>query len=205
MLFLAPHYPLAAALRQKVGALAGRSVVQARDVFDLGVLFAKSAGKVDALQSIHSRRRSSGRWASGSIRRRGRRWRFRNSQIPRHPGFIVGTGRAYSSRRASNASWRPRLPTARYWPASCTACAPDANGSLREGGTQGLVPSSPRWGRVKKVASRMTPTLAGNRSQGRSVGKSVSAVPGAPKCARRKSASKPVRPALDGYSQRLSS
>jgi hypothetical protein len=54
MPFLAPHYPLAAALRQKVGALAGRSVVQARDVFDLGVLFAKSGGKVDALQSIHS-------------------------------------------------------------------------------------------------------------------------------------------------------
>lgn len=38
MPFLAPHYPLPAALRQKVGALAGRSVVQARDVFDLGVL-----------------------------------------------------------------------------------------------------------------------------------------------------------------------
>jgi len=54
MPFLAPHYPLAAALRQKVGALAGRSVVQARDVFDLGVLFAHSGGKADALQSIRS-------------------------------------------------------------------------------------------------------------------------------------------------------
>jgi hypothetical protein len=54
MPFLAPHYPLAAALRQKVGALAGRSVIQARDVFDLGVLFAKSGGKVDALHSIRS-------------------------------------------------------------------------------------------------------------------------------------------------------
>jgi predicted nucleotidyltransferase component of viral defense system len=54
MAFLAPHYPLAAALRQKVGALAGRSVVQARDVFDLGVLFARSRAKVDALQSIRS-------------------------------------------------------------------------------------------------------------------------------------------------------
>ncbi|HEX9241476.1 MAG TPA: nucleotidyl transferase AbiEii/AbiGii toxin family protein [Anaeromyxobacter sp.] len=54
MPFLAPHYPLGAALRQKVGALAGRSVVQARDVFDLGVLFAKSGGKVEALQPIRS-------------------------------------------------------------------------------------------------------------------------------------------------------
>jgi hypothetical protein len=54
MPFLAPHYPLAAALRQKVGALAGRTVVQARDVFDLGVLFARSGGKLDALQPIRS-------------------------------------------------------------------------------------------------------------------------------------------------------
>ena len=54
MPFLVPHYPLAAAMRQKVGALAGRSVVQARDVFDLGVLFAKSGGNVEALQPIRS-------------------------------------------------------------------------------------------------------------------------------------------------------
>ena len=54
MPFLAPHYALATALRQKVEALAGRSVVQARDVFDLGVLFAKAGGKVDALQSTRS-------------------------------------------------------------------------------------------------------------------------------------------------------
>lgn len=54
MPFLASHYPLAAALRQKVRALAGRSVVQARDLFDLGVLFAKAGGKVEALQSIRS-------------------------------------------------------------------------------------------------------------------------------------------------------
>lgn len=54
MPFLAPHYPLAAAMRQKVGALAGRSFVQARDVFDLGVLFAKSGGQVDALRPIRS-------------------------------------------------------------------------------------------------------------------------------------------------------
>jgi Nucleotidyl transferase AbiEii toxin, Type IV TA system len=54
MPFLAPHYPLPAALRQKVGALAGRSVVQARDVFDLAVLLARSGGKVDALRPIRS-------------------------------------------------------------------------------------------------------------------------------------------------------
>jgi predicted nucleotidyltransferase component of viral defense system len=54
MPFLAPHYPLAAALRQKVAALAGRSVVQARDLFDLGVLFAKAGGNVEALQSIRA-------------------------------------------------------------------------------------------------------------------------------------------------------
>ena len=54
MPFLAPHYPLAAALRQKVGALAGRTIVQARDVFDLGVLFARSGGKVDALEPIRA-------------------------------------------------------------------------------------------------------------------------------------------------------
>ncbi len=42
---LARHYPLAAALRQKVGALTGRSTVQARDVFDLAVLLAKAGGE----------------------------------------------------------------------------------------------------------------------------------------------------------------
>ncbi|MGH7439829.1 MAG: nucleotidyl transferase AbiEii/AbiGii toxin family protein [Polyangiaceae bacterium] len=36
--FLATHYPLAAALAQKVDALAGRAVPQARDVFDLNHL-----------------------------------------------------------------------------------------------------------------------------------------------------------------------
>lgn len=54
MAFLAPHYPLAAALRQKVAALMGRSVVQARDVFDLGVLFARSGGSVEALKPVRS-------------------------------------------------------------------------------------------------------------------------------------------------------
>ena len=54
MPFLAPHYPLASALRQKVEALADRRVVQARDVFDLGVLFARSGAKVDALTPMRS-------------------------------------------------------------------------------------------------------------------------------------------------------
>ena len=35
---LLPHYPLPIAVRQKVGALAGRSATQARDVFDLYLL-----------------------------------------------------------------------------------------------------------------------------------------------------------------------
>jgi len=38
--FLATHYGLASALAQKVEALAGRATPQARDVFDLGLLFA---------------------------------------------------------------------------------------------------------------------------------------------------------------------
>lgn len=50
--FVAPHYPLDAAIRQKVGALVGRSIVQARDVFDLAVLFARAGGKLDALQPV---------------------------------------------------------------------------------------------------------------------------------------------------------
>jgi hypothetical protein len=41
MPLLACHYPLRAALTQKVGALIGRRTVQARDVFDLSVLFAQ--------------------------------------------------------------------------------------------------------------------------------------------------------------------
>lgn len=54
MPLLAPHYPLDAALRQKVGALVGRSSVQARDLFDLVVLLSRAAGKVDALRPIRS-------------------------------------------------------------------------------------------------------------------------------------------------------
>jgi Nucleotidyl transferase AbiEii toxin, Type IV TA system len=54
MPLLAPHYPLAAALRQKVGALVGRGTVQARDVFDLAVLLARAGGRVDALHPIRA-------------------------------------------------------------------------------------------------------------------------------------------------------
>ncbi len=54
MPLLAPHYPLEAALRQKIGALVGRSAVQARDMFDLAVLLAKAGGKVDALRSVRA-------------------------------------------------------------------------------------------------------------------------------------------------------
>lgn len=54
MPLLAPHYPLAAALRQKVGALVGRSIVQARDVFDLAVLFARAGGTAEVLGPIRS-------------------------------------------------------------------------------------------------------------------------------------------------------
>jgi hypothetical protein len=39
---VARHYPLGAALRQKVRALVGRSVVQARDVFDLSMLLTRA-------------------------------------------------------------------------------------------------------------------------------------------------------------------
>jgi len=49
---LVPHYPLDAALRQKVGAMANRRVAQARDVFDLALLFARAGGSVDALLAV---------------------------------------------------------------------------------------------------------------------------------------------------------
>ena len=51
---LAPHYPLAAAIRQKIGALIHRSTVQARDVFDLSVLVAKAGGNVEVLRSARA-------------------------------------------------------------------------------------------------------------------------------------------------------
>ena len=54
MPLLAPHYPLAPAMRQKVLALVGRSAVQARDVFDLGVLFARAGGNAAALRPVRA-------------------------------------------------------------------------------------------------------------------------------------------------------
>jgi predicted nucleotidyltransferase component of viral defense system len=48
---LVRHYPLEAALRQKVRALVGRASVQARDVFDLAVLMARAGERAtQALQ-----------------------------------------------------------------------------------------------------------------------------------------------------------
>ena len=44
------HYDAAAAFRQKVGALAGRPLPQARDVFDLHHLLATGAGAVHAVE-----------------------------------------------------------------------------------------------------------------------------------------------------------
>lgn len=53
--FLAPHYPLEPAIRQKVRALADRREVQARDVFDLGaVLIPRTGGDASALQADRS-------------------------------------------------------------------------------------------------------------------------------------------------------
>jgi Nucleotidyl transferase AbiEii toxin, Type IV TA system len=55
MPLLAPHYALSAAIRQKIGALVGRSTVQARDVFDLAVLLSKAGGKLDALRPVRAK------------------------------------------------------------------------------------------------------------------------------------------------------
>lgn len=49
---LANHYVLSTAVRQKVGALVHRSEVQARDVFDLSLLFAKSGGALQGLDDL---------------------------------------------------------------------------------------------------------------------------------------------------------
>jgi len=54
MLFLAPHYPLAAAIRQKVKALADRREAQARDVFDLGAVLLPRAGSKPDLRPVRS-------------------------------------------------------------------------------------------------------------------------------------------------------
>jgi hypothetical protein len=47
---LVRHYPAEAALRQKLGALVGRAAVQARDVFDLGVLLGRVPDPRHALE-----------------------------------------------------------------------------------------------------------------------------------------------------------
>ena len=53
--FLAPHYPLAPTVRQKVRALADRREVQARDVFDLGaVLIPRTGGATTPRQADRS-------------------------------------------------------------------------------------------------------------------------------------------------------
>jgi hypothetical protein len=51
---LLPHYPAAVAVVQKVRALAGRTEVQARDVFDLSVLFARLGDPSAALQAART-------------------------------------------------------------------------------------------------------------------------------------------------------
>lgn len=48
---LLPHYPAAVAIAQKVRALVGRTHVQARDLFDLSVLFARVGDPGAALRS----------------------------------------------------------------------------------------------------------------------------------------------------------
>jgi len=49
---LLPHYLVDEAIRQKVEALAGRPEVQARDVFDLSVLFSRSPSPATALAPV---------------------------------------------------------------------------------------------------------------------------------------------------------
>jgi len=55
IVFVAPHYPVRAAIEQKVRALVGRVATQARDVFDLAVLFSmseSSTGSLDAVRNL---------------------------------------------------------------------------------------------------------------------------------------------------------
>jgi len=60
---VATHYPVAAALRQKVLALIGRREVQVRDLFDLSIFSPGPAGMFPAWQSYpaKSKRRSNAR------------------------------------------------------------------------------------------------------------------------------------------------
>ncbi len=52
LVFVAPHYPVHTAIEQKVRALVGRTTTQARDVFDLAVLFSVRGGGVNALRAV---------------------------------------------------------------------------------------------------------------------------------------------------------
>lgn len=52
MPILACHYLLRSAIRQKVGALVGRKEVQARDVFDLSVLFARAGNDLSGYADL---------------------------------------------------------------------------------------------------------------------------------------------------------
>jgi Nucleotidyl transferase AbiEii toxin, Type IV TA system len=52
LVFVAQHYPIRTAIEQKVRALVGRPSTQARDVFDLAVLFSLPGGDVDALREV---------------------------------------------------------------------------------------------------------------------------------------------------------
>jgi predicted nucleotidyltransferase component of viral defense system len=54
MPLLAPHYARAEAIQQKIGALIGRSAVQARDLFDLAVLFSKGGDLVPILKPVRA-------------------------------------------------------------------------------------------------------------------------------------------------------
>jgi predicted nucleotidyltransferase component of viral defense system len=54
MPLLVPHYPQAEAIQQKLAALVGRSAVQARDVFDLAVLFSKGGDFVPVLKPVET-------------------------------------------------------------------------------------------------------------------------------------------------------
>jgi predicted nucleotidyltransferase component of viral defense system len=53
--FLATHYRIAAAISQKIEALAGRTEPQARDVFDLNVLLARPEGSETVFKTHRSR------------------------------------------------------------------------------------------------------------------------------------------------------
>jgi hypothetical protein len=52
--FVAPHYCVPAAIRQKVSALVGRAATQARDIFDLATLFSQPDGDATALAPVRN-------------------------------------------------------------------------------------------------------------------------------------------------------